>query len=85
MAAIDPLIGARLVYLLGIINIVGLLLVFFSCRCLMGSRLAKWLRQFGWYKKFYSMHCFYWWLFFVSVALHAVLAIIAYGNPFLAK
>ncbi len=85
MVLIDPVFGAKAAYVLGITNLLGLLLVFFSCRCLMGSALAKRLWQHGWYRKFYSMHCYYWWLFFVSVALHAVLAIIAYGNPFLAK
>lgn len=85
MTIIDPLIGTKIVYILGIANIAGLLLVFFSCRCLMGSALAKKLMQHEWYRKFYNAHCYYWWLFFVSVALHAALAILVYGNPFLSK
>lgn len=82
MPIIDTVFGAKAAYVLGITNLVGLLLIFFSCRCLMGSRLAKRLWQFGWYRKFYSMHCYFWWLFFVSVAMHVVFAFAAYGNPF---
>ena len=75
-------LGPKLVYLLGISNLLGLLLVFFSCRCLMGPGLGKLMTRIPNYMKFYSLHCYFWWFFFISVALHAVLAILIYGNPF---
>jgi len=34
------------------------------------------------YMKFYNWHCYYWWFFIVSVALHALIAVTAFGNPF---
>lgn len=73
---------AKLVYVLGWVNLLGLFLVFFSCRCLTGQRLFSWLVRFEWYKKFYRMHCWWWYLFFASVAVHAVVALAIYGNPF---
>lgn len=72
----------RLVFLLGAINIVALLLVFFSCRCLAGNRFVNRMMENGWYRKFYSRHCYYWWLLFVSVVLHVILAFRVFGNPF---
>lgn len=79
---VDPALGVRLVYVLGIMNIFGLALVFFSCRCLMGSGLFQMLWQRSWYKRFYSWHCYFWWLFFMSVFAHSVLALVVFGNPF---
>lgn len=78
---IEPATGARITFMLGITNIIGLFLVFFSCRCLMGSSLQKRLWQHDWYKKFYNAHCHYWKLFFISVLIHAVFAIIYFGIP----
>ncbi|MBS3108486.1 hypothetical protein J4409_01310 [Candidatus Woesearchaeota archaeon] len=33
------------------------------------------------YEKFYNYHCYYWWIFIISVILHATLALYAYGIP----
>lgn len=38
---LNPVLATRLVFFLGITNLVGLALVFFSCRCLMGPKLAQ--------------------------------------------
>ncbi|MCH8329041.1 MAG: hypothetical protein IIB81_01465 [Nanoarchaeota archaeon] len=77
---IDLLI-AKAAYLLGYANIIGLLLVLFSCRCIMGIK-PETLSKSNFYTKFYKYHCYYWWFFIISVALHAVLAVTAFGNPF---
>ncbi len=81
MALIDPVLGLRLIFILGIINIVGFVLVLLSCRCIMGAKLAKGLWQSELYKKFYSKHCYYWWLFLASVLLHTTLAFLVFGLP----
>lgn len=73
---------ARLGFIFGLINIVSLLLVFFSCRCLVGTGFIKRMLQRGWYRKFYNLHCYYWWLFIISVALHTIIALSTYGVPF---
>jgi len=76
------LVLAKLVYVLGWLNLLGIALVFFSCRCLTGPKLFAWLVRLEWYKIFYRTHCWWWYLFFGSVAVHAVVALTLYGNPF---
>lgn len=74
-------IAVKLVFILGITNIVSLLLVFFSCRCLLGVNFFNKMMQRGWYRKFYNKHCYFWWIFFSSVIGHTVLAFLIFGNP----
>ena len=76
------LIAMRILFILGIINLVAGLLIFFSCRCLPGSRIGKGLMKHPWYQKFFKLHCYIWWIFWVSVVVHAILAIIYIGWPF---
>ncbi len=73
--------GPNLTFILGITNLVSLFLVFFTCRCLMGKRLTEFLWKHEWYKKFYTTHCYWWWLFFISVALHSIIAIWTFSIP----
>jgi len=73
---------AQIVFILGITNIISLFFVLLSCRCMLGTFVNK-LWKYEWYKKFYSLHCYFWWIFIISVIFHAVLAIITFGNPFL--
>ena len=75
------LLIAKATYLLGYANIIGLLLVLFSCRCIIGIN-PKALTKTKFYLAFYKYHSYYWWFFIISVALHAILAITAFGNPF---
>jgi hypothetical protein len=82
MALIDPELGIKLVYVLGITNIIGLLLVLFSCRCMGFPRLTRKLFNYSWYHKFYQKHCYYWWFFVISVLLHTIFAAIVFGWPF---
>lgn len=79
--AIAQLTAVKLAYMLGFTNLLGLLLVLFSCRCIMGINPER-LSKSRLYMAFYKYHCYYWWLFIISVALHAVIAITAFGNPF---
>ncbi len=81
MALIDPALGVKLVFYLGITNLIGLGLVFFTCRCMMGPKLTNWLWQYEKYRKFYNLHCYFWMLFFASVFVHALVAISTYGVP----
>ena len=70
----------RLVFVLGITNLIGLLLVLLSCRCMMATFVNK-LWKYDWYKRFYAHHCYYWWFFILSVLAHAILAFYIFGNP----
>jgi len=80
--AIDILIYEKAAYILGLANILGLLLVLFSCRCIMNIKPER-LSKSKLYTNFYKYHCYYWWFFIISVLLHAILAITAFGNPFM--
>lgn len=80
--AINPIFAVKAVYVLGWTNIIGLFLVLFSCRCILGSRLNQKLTQSKLYLKFYQYHCYYWLFFITSVVSHAIVAIIGLGNPF---
>jgi hypothetical protein len=74
-------LGVKLVYVLGITNIIGLLLILLSCRCTAGRRIVGRLWRYGWYKKFYNKHCYYWWFFIASVLLHTATALLVFGSP----
>lgn len=79
---LDPTLAAKLIFIFGITNIVSIVLVFFSCRCLAPHAVFKKLSQYAWFQKFYQKHCIYWWVFIASVIAHTTLAFWIYGNPF---
>jgi hypothetical protein len=81
MAFIDPALGIKLLYVLGITNIIGVVLVFVSCRCILGVRVANKIIKYSWGKAVYKYHCWYWWFFIISVILHTTLAFVYFGNP----
>jgi hypothetical protein len=79
---LGALTATRILFVLGIINLVTGLLIFFSCRCLPGSKIGKGLMKHPWYQKFIKLHCYIWWIFWASVVIHAILAMIYIGWPF---
>jgi hypothetical protein len=79
---ISALTASRVIVSLGIINLVTGLLIFFSCRCFPGSRVGKLLMKQRWYQRFFKLHCYIWWIFWGSVVVHAIFAIIYFGWPF---
>ena len=76
------LIGARVLFTLGILNLVMALLILFTCRCIPTSKALEGLMKNPAYKRFYKYHCYLWWIFWPSVVVHAVLAIAILGVPF---
>ena len=81
MAAIDPALGFKLVFILGIINVLSILAVFFTCRCLIGFKFVNEMLKRPWYRWAFDHHCWYWRIFAVSVTLHAILALLVFGIP----
>ena len=81
MNIFDPLLVTKLMVVLGIINLVTGLLIFFSCRCLPGSRLGARLMKYQKYQRFYRYHCYVWRVFWPSVMIHAVVGVIFFGWP----
>ena len=66
--------AARVIFILGILNILAGMLVFLSCRCLTGLK-------YGGFRRFYKYHCYIWWFFWPAVMVHAILALILFGWP----
>ena len=78
MTLFDPQLELRLIFIFGILNVVGIALVLLSCRCLFGRVINPKSRIM---MKFYNMHCYYWLLFIISVLAHALLAFDLLGIP----
>ncbi len=78
----DFLIDINVLKLLGVANLVFLLLVFFSCRCVMGRQVFEWLWKNPAYQKFYAYHCHLWWGFFISVLAHTLIALALFPPQF---
>ena len=75
-------LAPRLVFILAIVNLVTGVLVFSSCRCIPGLRITGQLMKNSVYAHFYKYHCYIWWVFWISVIAHAVIAIGFFGVPF---
>ena len=74
-------IAPRVIFILGMLNLLTGLLVFFSCRCLPGSKIGAVLMQKPLYKSFYKWHCHIWKVFWPSVIVHTILALVFFGWP----
>lgn len=75
------LAAARTIFILGIFNLAAGLLIFFSCRCLPGSRVGARLMDYEPYRRFHRYHCYIWMVFWPSVAVHALFALMFFGWP----
>ena len=78
----SAVVNSRIIFVLGITNLLSGLFVFFTCRCLPGWKLTRPLMQHAWYQRVFKWHCTIWWIFWVSVIVHAIYAIGLYGAPF---
>ena len=76
------IIAARVIFILGITNLVTAILVLLSCRCVPGIPIVGSLMKYSAYKRFFRHHCYYWWAFWLSVVVHAIFAIGFAGVPF---
>ncbi|MBS3057095.1 MAG: hypothetical protein J4415_00535 [Candidatus Diapherotrites archaeon] len=78
MTLFDPQLELRLIFVFGILNIVGIALVLLSCRCLFARLINP---KSSIMMKFYNLHCYYWLLFLISVLAHALIAFDLLGIP----
>ena len=79
MSTFDTALAIRVIIILGAINLVTALLIFFTCRCLPGWRIGKLLMKYKTYQRFYKYHCYIWMIFWTSVVAHSILAFIFVG------
>jgi len=77
----DSLTAARVIFILGAFNIVMALLIFLSCRCFPGIKIAGRLMRYQPYRRFFGYHCYFWIVFWLSVIVHAFFALMFYGWP----
>jgi len=75
-------LGTKMTFVLAITNAVGLALVLLTCRCVMGRRLTAFLWSRKWYRKYYNVHCYFWYFLILSVSLHVAFGLLTYGIPF---
>lgn len=59
MSIFSPLLVTRVIIILGVINLVTGVLIFFSCRCFPGSKLGNRLMKHKTYQRFLSTTAIY--------------------------
>lgn len=77
----QSILVARLIVILGVVNLITGAAIFFSCRCIPGGKIMGKLMKYPAYQKFYKYHCYIWQVFWPSVLIHAILAIVFFGIP----
>jgi len=82
MEIFQSIVVARLIFILGIVNMIAVILIFFSCRCVSSGSLLRKLMKYPAYQRFFKYHCYIWWVLWLSVIIHAILAIGFFGVPF---
>jgi len=71
---LSPLIE-NIILITAIINLIGVLVLFFTSRFIPGLRLTKPLMQQRWHKVLYKYHSYVWWVLGPSILIHACLAL----------
>ena len=82
MSIFQSELAPQLIFVMGIINLVSGLFVLITCRCIPGMKIAGNLMQNVIYRKVFKYHCIVWWVFWISVVVHAVFALGFIGVPF---
>ncbi len=72
----------KLIFVLGIVNLITGFMILITCRCIAGAKIVGKLMAYPAYQRFFSYHCYIWWAFWISVIVHAILAITLSGIPF---
>ncbi len=79
---IPAVVMLRVVFVTAMINIVTILLILFSCRCINTWKITSGLMKMAWFKRFFKWHCYVWYVFLPSIIIHVIFALLALGNPF---
>ena len=68
----------HVVITLGIINLIMAVLIFSTCRCIPAMKTFAKLMERPGYRSFYKYHCYFWYVFWALVVVHASLAIVVF-------
>ena len=79
---IPAILMLRIVFITAIINIIAVLPILLSCRCINIWKMTSGLNRFPWFKRFFKWHCYFWYIFIPSVIIHAIFALMSMGIPF---
>jgi hypothetical protein len=69
-------VALRLIIILGFLSLVTGLLIFLSCRCSPGGKIARKLMDNEKYLRFFKSHCNMWWVFWALIIAHAIVALL---------
>jgi hypothetical protein len=72
---VSPIID-NIVLVTALINVIGIIVIFFSCRFVPSARLTKSLAQHRWHKFIYKYHSYTWWVLAPSILVHVAIAIL---------
>jgi hypothetical protein len=79
---LPALIMLKIVFITAIINLVCVLLVLTSCRCMNMWKITSGLNKHSWFKRYFRWHCYVWYIFIPSLLIHAIMAVWLVGFPF---
>ena len=82
MSIFQSVAATKVIFVLGITNLLLGSLIFLSCRCIPGWKVTGRLAKHATYKRFFKFHCSLWWIFGLSVVVHVIFAIGFSGIPF---
>jgi hypothetical protein len=82
MNMFHSVVAARLILILGFVNLLVGFLLLFTCRIVPAFKLTRNLMHYSFYKNIYRYHVYLWWIFWISVVIHAIYAIYFMGWPF---
>ena len=66
----------NIILVTALINLISVLLLFFTCRFVPRFKTTRPLIDKNWFKWLYRYHSYVWWLLAPSVLIHAVIAIL---------
>jgi cytochrome b561 len=66
----------NIIFITALINIVLVLVLFFTCRFVPSFKMTRPLINKKWFKTLYKFHSNIWWLLAPSVVIHAVIALL---------
>ena len=82
MSILHGIFAARIILILGLVNLVTGFLLLFTCRVIPAFKPTRGLMQHAFYKNFYRYHVYLWWIFWISVIVHVIFAMNFLGWPF---
>jgi choline-glycine betaine transporter len=82
MTVFLSVVGIRIIFITGLTNLFFGLLVLFSCRWVPIARITRPFSKSRGYQRFFRLHNYFWWLFWISIAVHVPFAISYVGFPF---